>query len=467
MRTSELRKLMAMVVWAAVGLVALSACAAQADRSSGKAGKTATGDASGWVPLFDGKTLDGWHVGTKTGHGTGGRWVVEDGAIVGSQDKPGNGGILLTDRSFGNFEVALEMNNDFGPDSGLFLRSNEKGQCYQALIDYHNDGGLMGVYGEGIGGFWVGNFRLGDSPDKIEIVEHKPFPCPFTPAEWKKLWKVGQWNELRARIIGNPPEVQTWINGVKIMQWKDTQFRLPQEGMIALQVHGGGDFTKQFVRYRNVRVRSLDNVLTNEEKAAGWQLLFDGKTLKGWMTDRRQPSKRPVEDGAINPHRCGGYMMVHEKQWGDFVLSLDFKISKGCNSGIFLRTNPLESRPGKSVGYNGLEVAIDDTTGAGYHDTGAIFDLVKPARNAMRPVGEWNHIVITCDKNLITVELNGDKVTKMDLDEWTDPNHRPDGTRHKYDWVWKTHPRRGYIGLQDHGSDCWFKNIKLRPLDGK
>ena len=73
-------------------------------------------------------------------------------------------------------------------------------------------------------------------------------------------------------------------------------------------------------------------------------------------------------------------------------------------------------------------------------------------------------LVVTCDRNRIEVELNGEKVTRMDLDEWTRPNLRPDGTRHKFDIAYKDHPRKGYIGLQDHGSPCWFKNIKLRPL---
>src|SRR5881398_974584 len=117
---------------------------------------------------------------------------------------------------------------------------------------------------------------------------------------------------------------------------------------------------------------AADNELTEKEKADGWVLLFDGKTLDGWMTSSQTPSKRPVEDGCINPHKCGGYMMVHQKVWGDFVLALDFKISKGCNSGIFIRTFPLEPRPGKDVGFNGIEVAVDDTKGAGYHDTGAL-----------------------------------------------------------------------------------------------
>src|ERR1700704_3693151 len=167
------------------------------------------------------------------------------------------------------------------------------------------------------------------------------------------------------------------------------------------------------------QARAADNTLTDKEKADGWVLLFDGKTLDGWMTSSEKPSKTPVEDGCINPHKCGGYMMVHKEKWSNFVLSCDFKISKGCNSGIFIRTYSLKPRPGKDVGFNGMEVAIDDTKGAGYHDTGALYDLVKPKKQAMKPVGQWNHLVITCNKNIITIELNGAKVTRMDLDEWT------------------------------------------------
>lgn len=209
---------------------------------------------------------------------------------------------------------------------------------------------------------------------------------------------------------------------------------------------------------------AADNELTPQEKADGWILLFDGTTLNGWMTSSGKPSQIPVENGSINPHKCGGYMMVHKQMWGDFVLSCDFKISKGCNSGIFIRTFSLQPRPGKDVGFNGIEVAIDDTRGAGFHDTGALYDLVKPARAVSKPAGEWNHIVITCNKNVIEVELNGEKVTRMDLDQWTQPNVRPDGTPHKFDVAYKDHPRQGYLGLQDHGAPCWFKNIKLKPL---
>jgi hypothetical protein len=222
-------------------------------------------DDIGFEKIFDGKTLSGWKVSAKTGHSraskntTGGKWVVEDGAIVGSQDVPGNGGIIITEKEYGDFEVALEMNNDFGPDSGLFLRSTDTGKCYQAMIDYHAKGNLMGLYGEGLPGGQpnVRNFSFKDKVTDIEIVDYKPFPCPVSAADWPKFWKHGEWNELRARIEGNPPKITTWIKGVKFMEFTDTEKRLADKGGIALQVHGGGDYTKQFVRYRNIRVKEL------------------------------------------------------------------------------------------------------------------------------------------------------------------------------------------------------------------
>jgi endo-1,4-beta-xylanase len=222
------------------------------------------------------------------------------------------------------------------------------------------------------------------------------------------------------------------------------------------------DPPRPFGQGRGAATRPADNTLTEQERRDGWTLLFDGKTTRGWMTPGRKPVPAShVEDGALDPHPCD-YMLVFEEPQGDFELALDFKISLGCNSGVFVRTAPLEPRPGKDVGYNGIEVAIDDTRTAGYHDTGALYDLVAPKANAMKPAGEWNHARITCDRNRIEVEINGRLVSTMDLDEWTEPNRRPDGTPHKFDVAYKDHPRAGYIGLQDHGSHCWFKNIKLR-----
>jgi hypothetical protein len=207
------------------------------------------------------------------------------------------------------------------------------------------------------------------------------------------------------------------------------------------------------------------NTLSAEERQAGWQLLFDGRSTRGWMAiDGAALPQRHVQEGSLNPHPCN-YMLVYEQPVQDFVLQLEFKISKNCNSGIFLRTFPLQARPGKDVGYNGIEIAIDDTDRADYYDTGAVYDLAKPERNAMLPVGQWNRARIDSVGSRIAVAINGQPVTQVDLAQFTEPNKRPDGSAHKFDIAYRDHPRRGYIGLQDHGSDCWYRNIKLKLLE--
>jgi hypothetical protein len=150
-----------------------------------------------FVSIFDGQTLKGWHVSAKTGHSaasknkTGGKWVAEKGAIVGCQDIPGNGGLVLTDETFGDFEIVFEMNSDFLPDSGLFLRSTEDGKAYQAMIDYHSGGNLMGIYGEGIGGFGVMNFNFLNEVTKIQVRTNSPVPLPVQPESWPFFWRHG------------------------------------------------------------------------------------------------------------------------------------------------------------------------------------------------------------------------------------------------------------------------------------
>jgi lysophospholipase L1-like esterase len=188
-------------------------------------------------PLFTGSDLSGWHISQVNHHGKTQSWKVENGAITGTQDKPGHGGILLTDRKFRNFEVALEISPDFGCDSGLFLRSSEKGEAYQILLDYLDGGAIGGVYGE-----------------KLEGVQ------TYVP-NWQEVYKRGEWNHLRARIEGDIPHIQVWLNGTKITDWRDTANHLPggaTEGMIAVQVHAGNRWVPGAKhRFRNIAVREL------------------------------------------------------------------------------------------------------------------------------------------------------------------------------------------------------------------
>ena len=203
-------------------------------------------------------------------------------------------------------------------------------------------------------------------------------------------------------------------------------------------------------------------MITEKEKAEGWVSLFDGGTLGGWsMTGK--PEGWTVEDGCILCTSQGGKYLYTLEQYDDFILSIDFKIDKGVNSGVFVRWADLEDPV-----HTGIEMQILDTYGrepTRKNDCGAIYDIMAPTRNTCKPAGEWNTAVITCDDSLISIELNGEKIAEADLDLWTEAGKNPDGTKNKFKYAFKDMARRGYIGLQDHGGKAWFRNIKLKRLE--
>ena len=198
------------------------------------------------------------------------------------------------------------------------------------------------------------------------------------------------------------------------------------------------------------------------EPSKDFVTIFDGKDKSGWLTNTGKPLPMAnVQDDGLNPHNSGGYIVVHAKKHGDFILDFDYKLSKGCNSGVFIRVGDL-----KDPVMSGLEIALDDTKGRGLHDSGAFYDLVAPRVNAQKQVGEWNHMTISAKGPRIEVVLNGETVSKIDLDEWTKPGKRPDGSSHKFKAVTvKNLVRPGFFGFQDHGQDCWYKNVKVKDLN--
>lgn len=197
---------------------------------------------------------------------------------------------------------------------------------------------------------------------------------------------------------------------------------------------------------------------------AGFQTIYGGpQDAERWMTSQKRavPGENVSGEG-LNPHRSGGYLVVYREPVKDFVLDFEYKLSEGCNSGVFLRVGDLADPV-----MTGLEIAIDDnTTGTGYHDPGAFYDLVKTETNAQKPVGQWNHMTITAKGPVITIELNGQQVSRIDQSQWTEPGKRPDGSNHKFTKVAIADlNQKGYFGFQDHGSPCWYRNVRLKTLD--
>lgn len=200
-----------------------------------------------------------------------------------------------------------------------------------------------------------------------------------------------------------------------------------------------------------------DNELTDQEKKDGWILLFDGKSPEGWT---HLPAAN-IEDGCINPNKSGNYVTFAKDKYADFIIACDFKLTKNCNSGVFIRTGDA-----KDPVQTGIEIQIYDSKAEkpSKHDCAAIYDLVAPSKNTLKPLGEWNHIEITCDKNKISVALNGEAVSSIDLDQYTKAGECPDGTKNKFTKALKDFPREGLLGFQDHGQPCWYKNVKLKKL---
>lgn len=215
------------------------------------------------------------------------------------------------------------------------------------------------------------------------------------------------------------------------------------------------------------------NALTPAEKAAGWQLLFDGRSPSAWRAfgkDSFPADLWSVEDECLRIHASDhedGTDIITREQFGDFELSLEFKTAPGGNSGIIYRASEQHNYPWKS----GPEFQILDDHGAGEsaasnRSAGAIYDMYAPsAEKALKPAGEFNHARIRLRRNQIEHWLNGVKVLTCDVgsDDW---NARVAASKFiKYPGFGTV--KRGHIGLQDHQSDVWFRSIKVRDLDAR
>ena len=196
--------------------------------------------------------------------------------------------------------------------------------------------------------------------------------------------------------------------------------------------------------------------------SSGWISLLDGKDLNAW---RAPGSEKWKNVGGVLTWRkdCGN--IWSRKKFGDFVLDLEFRIAKGTNSGIFLRCGDLANWMETCI-----EIQILDSyrkKNPGRQDCGAIFDILAPRVNAMKPAGQWNHITITFRGNRLQATLNDQEILDADLDLWTEAGKNPDGTSNKFHTAYKDMPKAGHIGLQDHGSPVWFRHIKIKPLQGE
>jgi hypothetical protein len=201
------------------------------------------------IPIFNGKDLDGWHISRTSHQGTTGNFYVEDGVIVLKQHPYGQGGVLLSDKKYNNFELFVEVKIDSFCNGGIFLRSTESGQAYQ--IELAVPGSNADLFGE-----------------RLEI------GLPGKATAIGQVWKPAEWNAFRVRMTGAIPRITLWVNDVQmwdVQQPKNDFTAGSTAGMIGFQSHwsalylptpGGFNMPGAWRpgaahRFRNVRIKEL------------------------------------------------------------------------------------------------------------------------------------------------------------------------------------------------------------------
>lgn len=251
-------------------------------------------------------------------------------------------------------------------------------------------------------------------------------------------------------------------------------------------------------------LRAADNELTTKERTAGWRLLFDGKTYDHWEdpTKKSPPGDSfAIEDGCLKPvaHARIEEDLFSKDKFTDFELEFDWKISPGGNSGVKYR---IQDR-GFLIGKEGPGTKFEDLANASFkhkrtdrpaqgqeyvvgfeyqvldnalnpdarrgtnHQAGALYDMFSPLKDITRPVGEFNHSRLVVKGEHVEHWLNGEKVVDASLDasEVAKGTGARWGTDSPIYEMLVKHPRKAcQISLQNHSSDAWFKNIKIREL---
>ena len=213
------------------------------------------------------------------------------------------------------------------------------------------------------------------------------------------------------------------------------------------------------------------NTLSPEEQQAGFKLLFDGKTLNGWKEFNRDTlsGEWTIEDSLIVCNGKGGDIgadLITVEQYENFELLVDWKISPQGNSGIFYHA--VEDTMYHAAYYTAPEYQLIDDLGwpdelEEWQKTAADYAMhPAPSAKKLNPVGEWNSSKIIYNKGHVEHWLNGEKVVEFEA-------YTPEWQKLRDSGKWKDYPdyaisKIGHIGLQDHGSKIYFKNIKIKAL---
>lgn len=427
-----------------------------------------------WEPLFNGKNLKGW----KKLNGKA-EYKVVDGTIVGISKMNTPNTFLATEKNYGDFILEFDFKVDDGLNSGVQFRSlslkdyqNGRVHGYQFEIDPAERAWTGGIYDEARRN-WL-------------------YPMTVNPSA-RTAFKNGQWNKARIEAIGS--SIRTWVNGIACANiWDD----MTLEGFIALQVHAIGDKAQEgkTVSWKDIRICTTDvekyktsdandapqvncivNTISPKEAKEGWALLWDGKTTNGWRGAKI--SNFPeigwvIDNGILKVLKSGGGEstnggdIVTTRKYKNFILSVDFKITEGANSGVKYFVNPdLNKGEGSAIGCE-FQILDDDKHPdaklgvRGNRKLGSLYDLIPAPENKPFNKKDFNTAVVVVKDNKVEHWLNGVKILEYERnnDMW-----KALVNYSKYrDWPNFGNAAEGNILLQDHGDEVWFKNVKIKEL---
>lgn len=213
-------------------------------------------------------------------------------------------------------------------------------------------------------------------------------------------------------------------------------------------------------------VFAADNQLSSEEQAQGWQLLFNGKDMSQWRNFKKADlsDKWQIEDGAMKLTAGGGGDILTKQQYDHFELLLDWKIAEVGNSGIFVLAN----ETGNMIYSNAPEIQILDNerhpdNKLANHLSGSLYDMIASPPSSHKKAGEWNTVKIRLHNSELTIWQNGVQTAQVTIDS---PEWQKLLAASKFaTWPGFAKAKSGHIGLQDHGDQVWFKNIKIKELN--
>ena len=402
----------------------------------------------GLVSMFNGENLDGWEglVGNPISRSKMSKkelakkqveankkmaenWSVKDGMIIFS----GKGANLCSVKDYGDFELIVDWLITKEGDSGIYLRGTPQIQIW--------DTSRVEVGAQvGSGGLYNNNKHTS-----------KPLKAADNP--------INEWNTFHIIMVGE--NVTVYLNGELVVDnipmdnYWDREQPIFESDAIELQAHGNQ------LAFRNIYVREINTKeigLTEEEKAEGFESLFNGKNLDGWQGNKTDYYAEN-SDLVVNPKMGGHGNLFTEKEYSDFNFRFEFQLTLGANNGLGIRA-PLEG----DAAYDGMELQILDNTASIYANLqdwqyhASVYGIIPAKRGFQNPVGEWNSQEVILKGSKVKVILNGNVILDGDIAEAS-----KNGTLDH-----KDHPglirNKGYIGFLGHGSKLKFRNLRIMDL---